>query len=100
MDKDANTSGLDSIEIKQTIFRLAHFNPTCNDEYGNQVLDYLVLDSLAMYGQLVVTAIQIKENIKNSFRLDFEETEINLSGRRLSQKGMINYLSEEKREKN
>ena len=52
-------------------------------------MDYLVLDSLATYGQLTVTALTIKENIKKCFRLDFEEAEINASGKRLGKKGMI-----------
>jgi len=86
-------------EIKQTIFRLAHFDPTCRDEYGNQVIDYLVLDSLAAYGQLKVTASEIKDNIKKCFRLDFEEPEINASGKRLEQKQMITYEEGAKTEK-
>ena len=42
----SSIAGLDSVQTKQVIFRLAHFNPTTRDEYGNQVIDYLVLDSL------------------------------------------------------
>jgi len=86
-----NMLKLDPSEMKQAIFRLAHFNPTYKDEYGNQVVDYLVLDSLATYGQLVVTALKIRENIKKTFRLDFEEPEINASGKHLGQKEMIIY---------
>jgi len=84
-------SGLDPSEIKRAIFRLAYFDPSCRDEYGNQVIDYLVLDSLATYGQLIVTASEIRDHIKSIFRLDFEESEINTSGKRLGQKDMITY---------
>jgi len=84
-------SGLDPSEIKRAIFRLAYFDPSCRDEYGNQVIDYLVLDSLATYKQLIVTASEIRDHIKRIFSLDFEESEINASGRRLSQKEMITY---------
>lgn len=66
-----NVFGIDTTEVKQAIFRLAHFDPTCKDDCGNQIVDYLVLDSLATYGQLTVTALTIKENIKKCFRLDF-----------------------------
>jgi hypothetical protein len=86
-----NVLGTSASEIKQAIFRLAHFDPTCRDEYGNQVIDYLVLDSLATFGRLTVTALEIGENIKRCYRLDFEEPEINVSGKRLGQKGTIVY---------
>ena len=91
--------GSDSGEMKQAIFRLAHFDPTCKDEYGNQVIDYLVLDSLATFGRLTVTALEIRENIKRCYRLDFEEPEINASGKRLGQKGMIVYEEGERTER-
>lgn len=82
---------LDPNEIKQAIFRLAHFDPTCQDQYGNQVIDYLVLDSLAAFGQSPVNALQIRKRIKETFRLDFEESEINKSGKRLGQREGIKY---------
>ena len=89
--------GLSEDQINQIIFRLAHFNPSCQDEYGNQAIDYLVLDSLATFGPLLkVTAYQLKENIKKVFRLDFEEAEINAAGERLKKKNMINH-TEDKR---
>ena len=95
-----NMLGFDpSDKTKQAIFRLAHFDPTCRDEYGHEVVDYLVLDSLATYGQLIVTALDIRENIKRSFHLDFEESEINASGKRLGQKGMIVYEEGERIER-
>jgi len=98
MIEEAKTwRGLNEDQIKQVIFRLAHFNPTCQDEYGNQAIDYLVLDSLATFGPLLkVTAYQIKENIKKVFRLDFDEVEINAAGVRLNRKNMIKH-TEDKR---
>lgn len=87
-------------EKKQTIFRLAHFNPSAIDNYGNQIIDYLVLDSLATFGPLLlVSASQIKSYIKNSFHLDFAEAEINASGKRLGYKKMIEYIEGTLREK-
>jgi len=91
--------GLDPSKVKEAIFRLAHFDPTCRDEYGNQVIDYLVLDSLATYEQSTVTALEIKENIKMCFRLNFQEPEINASGKRLCQKEMIIYEEGERFER-
>lgn len=81
-----------SNKIKQSIIKLAYFNPTVEDEYCNQVIDYLVLDSLANYGPLLqVTASQVKKSIKDIFHLDFEDDEINASAKRLGLKGMIKY---------
>jgi len=78
-------------DIKNIILRLAHFDPTCKDNYGNKIIDYLVLDALLTYGQLVVTAYEIKKCIKRNFLLDFEEEEIIVSGRRLHKKKMIEF---------
>ena len=79
-------------KIKQSIIKLAYFNPTVKDDYCNQVIDYLVLDSLANYGPLLqVTASQVKISIKDIFHLDFEDDEINASAKRLGLKGMIKY---------
>ena len=88
-------------KIKQSVIKLAYFDPTATDEYCNQVIDYLVLDSLANYGHLLQsTASQIKTNIKDVSHLDFEDSEINASAKRLGLKGIINYIEgtlEEKR---
>ena len=67
-----------SMEItKQAIWKLAHFEPSSTDDYGNQVLDYLILDALATYGPLLsVTPNQIQEHIKKVFLLDFDQAEI------------------------
>ena len=87
-------------EMKEAIFRLAHFDPTFTNEYGNRVIDYLVLDALAAYGPLtVVTASEVKEHIKRVFKLDFAEEEINASAKRLDQKNMVSYIEAERGEK-
>ena len=84
-----------SEELKQTVLRLSHFNPTVRDEYGNQVIDYLVLNSLASYGAMFkVSVSKIKKHIKNTFHLDFEKEEIIASGKRLFRKDMIKYIGE------
>lgn len=77
-------------ELKQIFFKLAHFDPTYKDDYGYQVIDYLVLDALAMYGPLLsVTSTEVKAHIKKYFLVDFEDYEINSSAERLSSKGVI-----------
>jgi len=87
-------------EMKDAIFRLAHFDPTFTDEYGNQVIDYLALDALVTYGPLiVVTASEVKEHIKSVFKLDFAEEEINISAKRLGRRNMINYIEVKRGEK-
>jgi len=77
--------------FKQAVLRLAQFDPSCEDEYGNQVLDYLVLDALASYGELQVSDSEVKAAIKSSFKLDFDVTEIRASGRKLAAAGMIRF---------
>lgn len=78
--------------FKQAVLRLAQFDPSCEDEYGNQVLDYLVLDALASYGELQVSGSEIKAAIKSSFKLDFDVVEIRASGRKLADAGMIRFV--------
>ena len=63
-------------EIKMRISRLANFDPTCKVEYGYQVLDYLVMDALAINPALVpVTLSEIKTNIKEKL-LNSEDARI------------------------
>ena len=87
-------------EAKEAILRLSHFDPTFVDEYGNQVIDYLVLDALASYGPLiVVTASEVRECIKSRFLLDFADEEINASAKRLAQTNMVNPIEVPRGEK-
>lgn len=84
--------GMKSTElVKETIFRLAHFNPSAQDDYGNQLLDYFVLDSLATGGGplLKISAEQINADLKRRFHLDFEVPEIINAGKRLAGRKMI-----------
>ena len=83
-------------DLKQVMRKLAYFKPSAQDEYGHQVIDYLVLDALSGYNVISVTAPEICQYIKNSFKLDFDEAEINSSARRLSSKRLVE-LSEEKK---
>jgi hypothetical protein len=79
------------LDIRASLFKLAHFEPSCTDDYGNQLLDYLVLDALATYGPLIqVDPINIREHIQKNFFLDFDETEIASTGKRLYAKHYIN----------
>jgi hypothetical protein len=89
----ANKSNLQEEQLKQSIIKLAYFNPTAQDEYCNQILDYLVLDSLVTNGHLLqINATQVKKNIKHCFHIDFEEAEIKESAKRLTSKGFIRYI--------
>lgn len=89
---------MEPYELKQNFFKLAHFDPTCQDDYGYQVIDYLVLDALAVFGPLlVVTSREIKENIQKSFHVVFEEAEINASAKRLGNRGLIEYIEPDNR---
>jgi len=54
-------------------------------------IDYLVLDALAAHGLLKLTALNIAEYLKATFYLQFEEAEINASGKRLASKNLITY---------
>jgi len=100
MNSVDNSAGASSSEIKAAIFRLAHFDPEFADEYGNQVIDYLVLDALSTYGPLIkITASETKEHVKEVFRLDFAEEEINASAKRLGRRDMVSYLEAERGEK-
>lgn len=86
----------DAREISETLARLAQFDPTCKDEYGNQVIDYLVLDALAIQGPLMKVIISdVMSIIKDTFHLSFEIQEIDVSARRLEARGMLIYHKEE-----
>ncbi len=85
--------------IKEDILRLAQFDPTCSDEYGNKVIDYLLLYTLQSYGRLPITADEIKICIKDNFKIEFEEAEIDAAGKRLCKQGKINYTEGERSER-
>lgn len=86
--------------IKETIIRLAHFDPVYTDDYGCKILDYLILDALSSFGELLVsTSLEVKDYIKKCYKLNFEEAEIKESCRRLSSKGMVEYIEKKKEER-
>jgi len=76
-------------DIRQVLRKLAHFNPTCKDDYGHEALDYLVLDALVSYGQTPVTVQDIKGYLKATYAMDFEDAEIDATSKRLSGKHLI-----------
>lgn len=93
MNKIAIHSDLEDSALR----RLAYFDPNCEDEYGNQVLDYLVLDVLAGYtNELFCGPSEVRNGIKSAFKLDYENAEINKSAKRLANKGLVQ-LKEAKR---
>jgi len=91
MEKVNQFSTMNADDLKTAVFRLAHFDPSSTDQYGNQIIDYLVLDCLATYGLLRPTPGDIRSHIKRVFILEFEEAEIISSAKRLHRKEMIEY---------
>jgi hypothetical protein len=78
-----------------SLSRLAYFEPNFEDEYGNQVLDYLVIDSLSVGENLFhYSSSEIKKNIKDSFTIDFALGEIISSAKRLLRKGYVEIINE------
>lgn len=84
---------------KDILLKLAFFNPDFSDKFGNQIIDYLVLDSLSARGPLLSQIPpDIKAYIKEVFKLDFEEAEITAAGKRLGRRKLIEYKPENTRE--
>ena len=89
---------LRNMEINQILWKLAHFEPATTDDYGNQVLDYLVLDALSTYGPLLhASPEEIKEYIKELFLVDFEVVEIVTAASRLEIKDFAELIKPEDR---
>lgn len=82
----------------EALRRLAHFDPTCTDEYGHQALDYLVLDALASIGELSATPSQVAEIIRAVYRLEFELAEIREAARHLAGSGLVDIEPHEQHE--
>lgn len=89
--------GLDNAELKQSIARLSHFSPNSSDDYGHQVLDYILLDAMADNGTVPSSAKDLKNRIKENIYLDFEEDELVQAGKRLQSKSLITLIEGEKR---
>lgn len=80
---------LDSVSVDPVILRLAHFDPNCKDSYGNQVLDHLLVSALVSFGNIPVSANELKPHLIQTYRVEFEVEEINAAGRRLSKRGLV-----------
>ncbi len=88
-----NIKQRDSQHMDKNIFlKLAYFNPNFSDKFGNQIIDYLVLDSLSSHGPLLSQSpSDVSDYIKKTFKLNFEEVEITAAARRLGKKGLIDF---------
>lgn len=78
------------------VFSLAHFDPSYKDSCGYQFLDYLVLNILATFGFLSLNSKDVKENIYNTFKLNYECYEIDKSGKRLASRNAIEFIEGDK----
>lgn len=80
-------------ELRQVLFKLSQFDPACTDIYGHNLLDYLVLDALAVFGPLLlVSSTEVRENISQTFLLDYEDAEIDASAERLSKTNKVTFI--------
>lgn len=80
-------------QLRRALFKLAHFDPSLEDEYGHQAMDYLVLDALAAMGPLLAaTVVEMRTYIGSTFHLDFAEAELAAAARRLSIKRLVNVV--------
>jgi hypothetical protein len=89
----------DGSGMKSALFRLSHFDPTSKDNYGHQVLDYLVLDALAGIGAINrCDSKDIVEYIESTYKISFDQAEIHASGERLARRKAIKVQQREKHE--
>lgn len=88
---------LNEKDLVSSISRLSYFSPTTTDDYGNQIIDYLLLDSLSDFESTIITPKEVKNNINNNLLVTFEEDEIVSSARRLAQKKLIKVIEPQKR---
>ena len=86
---------MESNNERKIFLRLANFNPNFKDKFGNQILDYLVLDALSSAGSIITQTIrEISTYIKNTYKIDFHDFEIIASGKRLAQNGIIELVED------
>ena len=77
-------------EAKSAIFKLAFFEPNIKDNYGNQVLDYLVLEAISTFGTMITcNQKEVKNVISKLFIIDFHEEEIYNAAKRLKKKNLV-----------
>lgn len=79
-------------EIASAIARLSHFSPKTTDDYGYQLLDYLVLDFALDHGTNIVSVRDIKFEIKGKMLVDFEEDEIVNAASRLERNKLLKVI--------
>jgi len=77
------------MDLTKELFKLAHFDPTAEDEYGNQIIDHLILEYLAEIDLFENTPLKISSGIKDIYELDFDDEEIIAAGKRLEKEGKI-----------
>jgi len=87
-------------DLAVPISRLAQFSPSSPDEYGHQILDYIVLDCCGDFDLNLVSPKELKIAIKQNLKVDFEQDEIISSARRLSIKGLMTLIEPTKRTEN
>ncbi len=90
---------MENPQDKTVLWRLAHFEPNCIDDYGNQLLEYLILDGLSTFGpNLPVPTSHLKDYIKTTYHLNFEIEEINNSCFLLEKKFFVEIIPTERNE--
>jgi hypothetical protein len=78
--------------INDAIGRLASFFPSTTDEYGHQLLDYIILDCASDFGTTIVSPKDVKKNISDKLLLEFAEDEIIASAKRLVSKKLVKII--------
>ena len=56
--------------IKDAIGRLASFSPSTTDDYGHQLIDYIILDCASDFGNTVVSPKDVKKISSINFYLN------------------------------
>jgi len=84
-------------DIKAAISRLASFSPSTTDDYGHQLVDYIILDCAADFGNTIVSPTDVKKAISNKLLLDFAEDEIIAAAKRLVSKKLVKIIEANKR---
>ena len=83
--------------IKDAIGRLASFSPSTTDDYGHQLIDYIILDCASDFGNTVVSPKDVRKNISDKLLIEFAEDEIIASAKRLVSKKLVKIIDASKR---
>ncbi|MBI1221741.1 MAG: hypothetical protein GC180_03970 [Bacteroidetes bacterium] len=83
--------------VKDAIGRLASFSPSTTDEYGHQLIDYIILDCASDFGNTVVSPADVKRNISDKLLLEFAEDEIIAAAKRLVSKKLVKIIDPSRR---